>query len=127
VTTSGRAKALTSDAGRCGACVKAGKRFSRRIPRSVVFLGLFLTTAAIAIIVILPTGGAPTPGATVSQDWVQIRWGPVGPVDRDLLVRVRLAGLWEIPAYYARRTERSSRWSPGVRVGARNERVRTFA
>ncbi|WP_371786510.1 DUF4142 domain-containing protein [Streptosporangium subroseum] len=75
----------------------AGNRFGRRIPRFVVFLGLFLATAAIAIIVIAPTGGAPAPGARVSQGWVQTRWGPLGPADRDLLVRVRLAGLWEIP------------------------------
>lgn len=40
----------------------------------------------------LPTSGAP------GQDgWVSTQWGPLGPADRDLLVRVRLAGLWEHP------------------------------
>jgi predicted outer membrane protein len=29
--------------------------------------------------------------------WVQTQWGPLGPADRDLLVKVRLAGLWEAP------------------------------
>ena len=29
--------------------------------------------------------------------WTQTQWGPLGPADRDLLVKVRLAGLWEAP------------------------------
>lgn len=35
-----------------------------------------------------------TPG---TGGWVQTQWGPLGPADRDLLVKVRLAGLWEAP------------------------------
>ncbi|WP_051712383.1 DUF4142 domain-containing protein [Spirillospora albida] len=40
------------------------------------------------------------PGARPAADTAQVvdsPWGPVGPADRDLIVKVRLAGLWEIP------------------------------
>lgn len=47
-------------------------------------------------------------GASIAQSWlsatpgtagyVQTAWGPLGPADRDLLVKVRLAGLWEAPS-----------------------------
>lgn len=30
--------------------------------------------------------------------WVNTQWGPLGPSDRDLLIKVRQAGLWEMPA-----------------------------
>jgi predicted outer membrane protein len=38
--------------------------------------------------------------ATAAPDngWTQTQWGPLGPADRDLLVKVRQAGLWEGPA-----------------------------
>ncbi len=46
-------------------------------------------------------------GATIWQSWtagtpgitgvVQTSWGPLSPADRDLIVKVRLAGLWEMP------------------------------
>jgi predicted outer membrane protein len=32
------------------------------------------------------------------EGWTSTRYGPLGPADRDMLVRIRLAGLWEIPA-----------------------------
>ncbi|MDH2429639.1 DUF4142 domain-containing protein [Sphaerisporangium sp. TRM90804] len=46
-------------------------------------------------------GAAPTDG-TASQDaaaqaTISTPWGPLSPADRDLVVKVRLAGLWEIP------------------------------
>ena len=37
-----------------------------------------------------------TPGTT-ADGWVQTPYGPLGPADRDLLVKVRQAGLWEMP------------------------------
>jgi predicted outer membrane protein len=40
---------------------------------------------------------APT-SAALPAGYVQTKWGPLGPADKDLLVRVRLAGLWEMPA-----------------------------
>jgi predicted outer membrane protein len=36
-------------------------------------------------------------GAPGMYGWVQTQWGPIGPADRDLLEKVRLAGLWEGP------------------------------
>ncbi|MGH3983593.1 MAG: DUF4142 domain-containing protein [Pseudonocardiaceae bacterium] len=38
--------------------------------------------------------------ATAAPDngWTQTAWGPLGPADRDLLIKVRQAGLWEGPA-----------------------------
>src|ERR671916_2763428 len=34
--------------------------------------------------------------ATAAPDngWTQTQWGPLGPADRDLLIKVRQAGLW---------------------------------
>jgi len=37
-----------------------------------------------------------TPGAA-ADGWVQTLYGPLGPADRDLLVKMRQAGLWEMP------------------------------
>ena len=39
----------------------------------------------------------PTAAAPGQTGWVSTQWGPLGPGDRDLLVQVRLAGLWEMP------------------------------
>ncbi len=36
-------------------------------------------------------------GQTSPDGVVPTEWGPLSPADRDLLVKVRLAGLWEIP------------------------------
>jgi putative membrane protein len=44
-----------------------------------------------------PTTAAPGDGA-LPAGYVETKWGPLGPADKDLLVRVRLAGLWEMPA-----------------------------
>lgn len=43
----------------------------------------------------------PASGLAHAQDgegFVDTEYGPLGPADRDLIVKVRLAGLWEIPA-----------------------------
>ncbi|MET8145951.1 DUF4142 domain-containing protein [Sphaerisporangium sp. NPDC005288] len=52
-----------------------------------------------------PTDAAPTDAAAqdaaaqdaAAQGTVSTPWGPLSPADRDLVVKVRLAGLWEIP------------------------------
>ena len=36
-------------------------------------------------------------GAVGTGGWTQTQWGPLGPADRDLLVKVRQANLWEGP------------------------------
>jgi predicted outer membrane protein len=38
------------------------------------------------------------PGVAAAGETTETSWGPLTPLDADLLVRVRLAGLWEIPA-----------------------------
>jgi predicted outer membrane protein len=44
-------------------------------------------------------GLAVMPAAAATPDgWTMTEYGPLGPADRDLLVKVRLAGLWEMPA-----------------------------
>jgi predicted outer membrane protein len=59
----------------------------------LVVFGVFLFAAAVAVIVVVPQSQA------AQQEGVtQTRWGPLGPADRDLLIKVRWAGLWEIPA-----------------------------
>ncbi|TDD82719.1 DUF4142 domain-containing protein [Actinomadura darangshiensis] len=41
---------------------------------------------------------APSPAdEAAQQSTVDTKWGPLGPADRDLIVRVRQAALWEIP------------------------------
>ncbi|MBC3194261.1 DUF4142 domain-containing protein [Pseudonocardia sp. C8] len=51
-----------------------------------------------------------------AQGWTQTRWGPLGPADRDLLEKVRLAGLWEAPTGQQGEQQASS---PAVREVAR--------
>jgi predicted outer membrane protein len=62
----------------------------RREARLLVAAGLGLLVA------VLPTG-APA-HAQADQSVVDTEWGPLGPGDRDLLIQVKYAGLWEIPA-----------------------------
>ncbi|MGQ0576521.1 MAG: DUF4142 domain-containing protein [Pseudonocardia sp.] len=65
----------------------------RRVPRN-------LRRAVIAAVLLAVTFSVwqswsySTPG---TGGWVQTSFGPLGPADRDLLVKVRLAGLWEQP------------------------------
>ncbi|GII53347.1 hypothetical protein Pth03_17360 [Planotetraspora thailandica] len=58
----------------------------------LLVFGVFLFSAAVAVVVVVPRSEAAQVG------WTQTQWGPLGPADRELLVRVRWAGLWEIPA-----------------------------
>ncbi|MEU3163990.1 DUF4142 domain-containing protein [Streptosporangium sp. NPDC006930] len=67
------------------------RRFKNGEP---LLFGVFIAIAAVAVVLITPPGG----GALADQSWVQTPQGPLGPADRDLLVKVRLAGLWEIPS-----------------------------
>ena len=79
----------------CVAGIKRWHPILRRRGLSVLVLG-----AAVLIAVVgLPDAANAGPG--VRQDgagWTTTPTGPLGPTDRDLLVRVRTAGLWEGPA-----------------------------
>lgn len=46
----------------------------------------------------LALAGSPPARAAAGPGVVETAYGPLGSADRDLLIRVRLAGLWEIPA-----------------------------
>ena len=45
-----------------------------------------------------PPAGSAAYADELGPGWTSTEFGPLGPADRDLLVRVRLAGLWESPA-----------------------------
>jgi predicted outer membrane protein len=65
----------------------------RRVPRSLrraILVALLLAVSASVI----QSWTSTMPG---TGGYVQTAFGPLGPADRDLLVKVRLAGLWEQP------------------------------
>jgi predicted outer membrane protein len=65
----------------------------RRIPRFLRISVIVAVLVAVSVSV-YQSWSSGTPG---TGGWVQTQWGPLGPADRDLLVKVRLAGLWEAP------------------------------
>ena len=65
----------------------------RRIPRFLRVSVVLAVIAAVALSV-FQSWSSSTPG---TGGWTQTQWGPLGPADRDLIVRVRQAGLWEQP------------------------------
>lgn len=65
----------------------------RRIPRMLRRALIVAVLLAISATV-YQAWSAGTPGA---GGWRQTQWGPLGPADEDLIVKVRLAGLWEGP------------------------------
>jgi putative membrane protein len=56
-----------------------------------------VTAVAYPVLYSYPNRNA-TAAAALTGDTVSTQWGPLTPADRDLIVRVRLAGLWELPA-----------------------------
>ncbi|WP_262391288.1 DUF4142 domain-containing protein [Nocardiopsis sp. CNR-923] len=75
-----------------------GGRVRWRFPRSVELLGVvgFLVIASMTVFMIAPNGSTSVAGV-FWNDWVSTESGPLGPADVDALIRVRQAGLWEIP------------------------------
>jgi predicted outer membrane protein len=64
-----------------------------RIPRLV--RGAMVVVVLVAVsATVYQSWAAGQPGL---GGWTQTQWGPLGPADRDLLIKVRLAGLWEGP------------------------------
>ena len=65
----------------------------RRIPR---FLRVSIVFAIVAVVALTVYQSWST-GAVGTGGWTQTQWGPLSPEDRDLLVKVRQANLWEGP------------------------------
>ncbi|GIH96905.1 DUF4142 domain-containing protein [Planobispora siamensis] len=79
-----------------------GRVMRRSLPGRVgngelLLFGTFLAVAGLAVVLITPSGGLPASQAATPQGWTQTQYGPLSPADRDFLVKVRQAGLWEIP------------------------------
>jgi predicted outer membrane protein len=68
------------------------------------FLGMLaVLLASVSVVLAAPSRARAYSGANgtstgTSAGWTQTPYGPLGPADRDLIVRVRQAGLWEMPA-----------------------------
>ncbi|WP_395293733.1 DUF4142 domain-containing protein [Kitasatospora hibisci] len=73
-----------------------------RVPRSsatvLIIVAMILTAAALVYPVAKSAGAYRSAPVSDDQEVVQTPTGPLTAVDRDLVKRVRLAGLWEIPA-----------------------------
>jgi predicted outer membrane protein len=67
---------------------------SRRMPASLRWT-ILAALLGVGVLVLAQSWSAVAPAADTG--WTETRWGPLGPADRDLLQRVRLAGLWEAP------------------------------
>ncbi|WP_199566297.1 DUF4142 domain-containing protein [Streptomyces corynorhini] len=65
---------------------------------ALIIAGLIATVAALAFPVWSYADRSGTGQANVAASTVSTQWGPLTASDRDLLVKVRLAGLWELPA-----------------------------
>jgi putative membrane protein len=80
-----------------GADRRARRRLRNPVLRHYVTIGACLLLIAATFYAILrppasSAGGTPTGGR------IQTRWGPLDDTDRLLLIKVRQAGLWEMPA-----------------------------
>lgn len=65
---------------------------------ALVIAALVATVGALAFPVWSYADRSGTGAANLAAGTVNTRWGPLSASDRDLIVRVRLAGLWELPA-----------------------------
>lgn len=65
---------------------------------ALIIAALVVTVGALAFPVWSYADRSGTGEANLDAGSVATRWGPLSATDRDFLVQVRLAGLWEIPA-----------------------------
>jgi predicted outer membrane protein len=69
--------------------------------RSATRPGFVLALAVVVGLIVglaAPVAAARVDNAGLPDGWTMTRSGPLGPADREVLIRVRLAGLWEAPA-----------------------------
>lgn len=64
----------------------------------LVLLALIATVGALSYPVWSYASRSGTGLANLNSSTVPTRWGPLSAADRDFITRVRLAGLWELPA-----------------------------
>jgi predicted outer membrane protein len=64
----------------------------RLLRGEVLMLGGFVVAAAVTIALVMPPSVDPA-----AAQWTQTSSGPLSAADRDLLIKVRQAGLWEMP------------------------------
>lgn len=64
----------------------------RLIRGELMILGGFVAAATVTVLLVMPPTSSPA-----SAGWTTTPSGPLGPADRDFLIRVRQAGLWEMP------------------------------
>ncbi|MFC3994728.1 DUF4142 domain-containing protein [Nocardiopsis sediminis] len=74
------------------------RKLQIRSLRYIEFAGVvaFLIVSSLTIFMVVPNGATSVSGV-FWQDWKQTEFGPLGPADVDALIKVRQAGLWEIP------------------------------
>ncbi|MFD7896422.1 DUF4142 domain-containing protein [Streptomyces sp. NPDC059743] len=65
---------------------------------ALIIAALVATVGALAFPVWSYADRSGTGQANLNASSVATQWGPLSATDRDLLVKVRLAGLWELPA-----------------------------
>ncbi|MFE1950952.1 MULTISPECIES: DUF4142 domain-containing protein [Streptomyces] len=65
---------------------------------ALIIAALLATVAALAFPIWSYADRSGTGQANLDAGTVATRWGPLSATDRDFIVKVRLAGLWEIPA-----------------------------
>ncbi|MFJ2114276.1 MULTISPECIES: DUF4142 domain-containing protein [unclassified Streptomyces] len=65
---------------------------------ALIIAALTVTVGALAFPVWSYADRSGTGQANVAASTVSTQWGPLTATDRDFLVKVRLAGLWELPA-----------------------------
>lgn len=58
----------------------------------------FIVVCAVFSLALLAGAAGPVAAQPLSEGHTETQWGPLGPAGRDMLVKVRLAGLWEGPA-----------------------------
>jgi putative membrane protein len=81
-------------------------RVTRR--RWAVIFGAWLLAVVALASVPIAASAASLSREDLGEGWVMTPSGPLGPADRDLLVKVRLAGLWEAPAGQMAQTKAKS-------------------
>lgn len=67
------------------------------IPRFVRWTVVLAVIAALVVAVVQYWQTQQVASGAPDNGWTQTQWGPLGPADRDMLVKVRQAGLWEMP------------------------------